>query len=61
MERIRTTNVVQSLLRHDHAHRWAESLATLALSQGPLLPERMNALRECAGLIERHGLGAGGK
>lgn len=61
VERIRITSVVQSLLRHDHAHRWAEVLATLGLSQGPGLPERMNALRERAGLIQRHGLGAGGK
>ncbi len=53
VERIRRTNVVQSLLRHDHAHRWADVLRAMGLVETPAIEARRRELRQMAESIER--------
>lgn len=47
-ERIRRTNVAQSLLRHDWAYRWEAILKTVGLEPMPQLSERKERLRNLA-------------
>jgi spore maturation protein CgeB len=47
-EAIRRTNVAQSLLRHDWAHRWEAILNTLGVAPLPQLVERTERLRNLA-------------
>ena len=50
-ERIRTTNVVQSLLRHDWVYRWEKILETVGLKPLPQLQHRKQRLAEMATLV----------
>ncbi|MDP3719099.1 MAG: glycosyltransferase [Acidobacteriota bacterium] len=43
--KIRQLNVVNSLLRHDWAHRWQRILEVADLPPGPKLPKRVDELR----------------
>lgn len=48
VERIRRRNVVESLRRHDHLHRWAQILQAARLPETPAMRVRANALEEKA-------------
>ncbi len=52
---IRRNNMIQSLRRHDHVHRWARVLEAAGLEPMPALQERRRALNELADQIERAG------
>jgi hypothetical protein len=52
-ERARRTNVVESLLRHDHVYRWAEVLRRVGLSESPAMDLRRRQLRELATAVSR--------
>lgn len=52
MARIRTTNVAQSLRRHDWAHRWDQILHVLGLERSPLLESRLDELDSLASTVE---------
>jgi hypothetical protein len=52
-ERARRTNVVESLLRHDHVYRWAEVLRRVGLSELPAMELRRRQLRELATAVSR--------
>jgi hypothetical protein len=48
VERIRRTNVIHSLRRHDHVHRWSQLLEFLGLPETPAMRSRKTALEERA-------------
>ncbi|KHL54353.1 glycosyltransferase [Xanthomonas cannabis] len=52
LARARVHNTVQSLRRHDWAHRWAQVLDTLQLPRPPLLAERIALLDSLAAMAE---------
>lgn len=52
IERIRRTNVANSLRRHDHVHRWAEILNIAGLQETPTMRARRLRLDELALSIE---------
>jgi hypothetical protein len=52
-EKIRKTNVRQSLLNHDWAFRWEKILRIVGLEPKPKLLERKERLRELAHQVER--------
>ena len=57
--RIRTDNVVHSLLHHDWAYRWAFALRLAGLAPMPRLVERTQRLRELAALASDEAGGGG--
>ncbi|CAD0337223.1 glycosyltransferase [Xanthomonas hortorum] len=52
LERARLHNIVQSLRRHDWAHRWAQILQTLQLPRPALMAERFSMLDNLAAMAE---------
>jgi len=50
--RIRRSNMVQALLRHDWVYRWEQLLEIAGLSPMPALAERKRRLKERAALVE---------
>jgi hypothetical protein len=52
LQRISTVNAVQSLRRHDWAHRWDEVLKALGLSRTKKMQQRLDELDELAYLAE---------
>jgi len=52
-ERIRRTNVVQTLLHHDWVYRWGAILNIAGLEPMPAMLDRMNRLRSLAGMVNR--------
>ncbi len=48
---MRTTNVVQSLLRHDWAHRWEAVLNSVGLKPMPALLTRKKQLGDLAATV----------
>ena len=54
-ERVRRTNVIQSLLNHDWAYRWEKILKMVGLEPTAELLERKSKLRELSATIEREG------
>ncbi len=52
-ERVRRTNVVESLLRHDHVYRWAEVLHRVGLPETPAMESRRRELRNLAAAVPR--------
>jgi hypothetical protein len=52
MEQIRSNNMIQSLRRHDWAHRWLQVLDVLGLEHPPMLAHRINRLNSLAAVIE---------
>lgn len=55
MAQLRLTNAVQSLRRHDYAHRWAEMLAFVGTEPSPKLQARVDRLDAIADAAERIG------
>jgi hypothetical protein len=55
-KRVRTKNVVESLLRHDWAHRWETILRIAGLAPLDGLRRRQQTLRELASLAEERGV-----
>ncbi|CAN5254546.1 glycosyltransferase [soil metagenome] len=55
IDHIRLTNVVQSLRRHDWAHRWGQILDTLGLERPAGLETRLEALASLADAAEKAG------
>ena len=53
LERISKTNVVNSLRRHDHMHRWGQILAVTGLKETSAMECRRRKLAELAESIER--------
>ncbi len=53
VERIRRLNVVHSLRRHDHVHRWAEILSAVGLAPTAAMEDRRRTLSDLADSIER--------
>jgi hypothetical protein len=53
LERISKTNVVNSLLRHDHVYRWAQILSIGGLKETKTMEHRRRELAELAASIER--------
>jgi len=51
LEQMRTTNVVQSLLRHDWAHRWEAVLNSVGLKPMPALLTRKKQLGDLAATV----------
>ncbi len=51
VERIRRTNVVESLRRHDHLHRWRQVLQAAGLPETPAMRARAVALEERAAAV----------
>jgi Glycosyl transferases group 1 len=52
LQRISTVNAIQSLRRHDWAHRWDEVLKALGLSRTKKMQQRLDELDELAYLTE---------
>ena len=52
-ERIRRTNVVQSLLRHDWVYRWEAILTLAGLPPMPELVKRKERLAELAEMVRK--------
>lgn len=52
IDRIRRMNVMQSLRRHDHVHRWAQILAIAGLPETVGMAERRRRLDETARLVD---------
>jgi Glycosyl transferases group 1 len=52
LRRISTANAVQSLRRHDWAHRWDEVLRTLGYGRTRMMQQRLDRLDELARLAE---------
>jgi hypothetical protein len=50
-ERVRRTNVAQSLLRHDHVYRWSQVLQHVGLPETPSMEARRRELQERAASI----------
>ncbi len=50
---IRRTNVIESLLRHDHVYRWSEVLRLVGLVETPTMELRRRELRERADSISQ--------
>ena len=59
-DRIRQTNVVQSLMRHDWVYRWEAILKTVGLEPMPAVSERKERLRELAEAVLQAGRGTDG-
>lgn len=59
LERVSKTNAIQSLRRHDWAHRWDEILKTCGLPRSRLLQERLDRLESIASGAEGCGRNAG--
>lgn len=53
LERISKTNVVNSLRRHDHVHRWGQILSIAGLKETRAMEGRRRELDELAASIER--------
>jgi Glycosyl transferases group 1 len=53
LERISKTNVVNSLRRHDHVHRWGQILAIAGLKETKTMEGRRRELEDLAASIER--------
>ncbi|SDE15970.1 Glycosyl transferases group 1 [Rhodococcus tukisamuensis] len=53
LERISNTNVVNSLRRHDHVHRWGQILSIADLKETKAMESRRRELEELAASIER--------
>jgi glycosyl transferase family 1 len=51
VSRIRRANVLESLARHDHAHRWMQILDAVGLARLPATGARLEALRARAALV----------
>ncbi len=51
VRRIRRSNVLESLTRHDHVHRWIEILDAVGLSRPAAIGARLEALRARAALV----------
>jgi hypothetical protein len=54
LERIRKTNAVNSLRRHDHVHRWGQILSIGGLKETRGMEARRRELEELAASIERN-------
>ena len=54
LEKARKNNIIQSLLRHDHAYRWRAILDIVGLEPRPALIKRENRLKELAEMAETH-------
>ncbi|KYC35905.1 hypothetical protein WA1_48710 [Scytonema hofmannii PCC 7110] len=50
-EKIRTNNIVNSLLKHDWVYRWEEILATLGLDSTPQISKRKAHLQNLAEMV----------
>jgi hypothetical protein len=59
LRRVSITNAVQSLRRHDWAHRWDEILKTLGLGRSALLEERLHRLEALACAAEKEAIATG--
>jgi hypothetical protein len=55
IDHIRLTNVVQSLRRHDWAHRWGQMLDAIGLERPATLAQRLEVLAERADAGEKAG------
>ncbi len=55
LARIRTNNVINSLLRHDWVYRWREILETVGLEQTPEMASREAYLKDLAELASAEG------
>lgn len=53
LARISSTNVVNSLRRHDHVHRWSQILSIAGVTETAAMTERRNELETLAAVIER--------
>jgi hypothetical protein len=53
LERISKTNVLNSLRRHDHVHRWGQILSVAGLPETEAMQGRRHRLEELATSIER--------
>jgi len=53
VERLRRTNVTQSLRRHDHSYRWAQVLAAMGMEAMPALAQREARMASLADSIDR--------
>jgi hypothetical protein len=53
LERISKSNVVHSLRRHDHVHRWGQILSIAGLRETTAMERRRRELEELAASIER--------
>jgi glycosyl transferase family 1 len=53
LERISKTNVVNSLRRHDHLHRWSQILSAAGLKETAAMEARRRELEELAASIEQ--------
>jgi hypothetical protein len=51
LEQMRTTNIVQSLLHHDWAHRWEAILSSVGLTPMPALLKRKKQLGDLAATV----------
>ena len=59
-DRIRRTNVVQALMRHDWVYRWEAVLKTVDLEPMQGVLERKERLRKLAEVVSQNGRGTGG-
>jgi len=59
-DRIRRTNVVQALMRHDWVYRWEAVLKTVGLEPTQRVLERKERLRKLADVVSQNGRGTDG-